>query len=149
MGVRVDAEHRHRRDQQSQPIGRRCLQGRQRDLAAGPGAVLDHHRFRDHLAQFIGDAACRHVDSATRREAGEYFCAVRQALGTCAGQREAAGGGGGKQAAALDVHVSVACWVDEEGGPRKLPGFIRLCGSSARLTACILPSAPEPRSRSH
>ena len=120
---------------EGQPVGRRRLQGRQRDLPAGSGAVLDHHRLRDHVAQFVGDAARGHVDGAAGREAGEDLRAVRQALGaddpvsvTPAAAAVARTGG-----VAVSWHVSRGLFGGRKEGPSNLPGFIRPCGSSARL----------------
>ena len=80
VSVRVDSQHRHRRDHQGQPIRRGGLQSRQRDLPPGPSPIFNNERLRDDVTQFVGDAARGDVDRATRSETRKDANALGQRL---------------------------------------------------------------------
>ena len=56
------------RQEQRVTVGRRGLQRLGRDLAAGPGAVLDHHRGAQLVLELFAEGACNGVAAGTGRE---------------------------------------------------------------------------------
>lgn len=57
------------REEQRVAIGRRCLERLRRDLSAGAGAVLDHHRHAQHVLEFFAQRACDGVGARARGKA--------------------------------------------------------------------------------
>ena len=106
VGVRVNAQHRHRGEQHHAAVRRGGLDKLHRDLAAGAGLVFNHRVFRISRMQPVGHAARDDVGGAARRKAGndlDVFHGLRPGRTANAGQ-QCGSAGGCDEVAARKVH---------------------------------------------
>jgi len=71
VGVRIDRQHRRRREQHHAAVGRRVLQRHDPELSAGAGAVLDDDGAGVRSAQPVGHLARHDVGGAAGRKADD------------------------------------------------------------------------------
>ena len=89
VGVRIDTQHRHRRNQQSSPVRRGRFQCRNGNLPARAGAGVNNRGLGIAAVELGGDTAGQRVYGSASRKAGQNFCGfdgLRPAY-----QRQAAG----------------------------------------------------------
>jgi hypothetical protein len=102
IGRRGDADRTHLAQQQGVAIRRALGHGLRADLAAGAGAVVDHHRLPEQLAELEADGAGDDIRSGAGREADDQ-AHLAVGVGARLGerrQRQAGGEGQGEQVSA-------------------------------------------------